>query len=172
MGKKKRSSAASEMSIKDLQSALLTNLKSQRNDLEGTLDQLDRQIEAIEGVGGPVTARRLPGRPPGRPTSRKTAQGGESGESGQGETGGATKKGKRGKRPKNTASAKALAMQILGEERNGLSLDDLTDRVLAAGYKSKSTNFKQTLYQALYNARAHGEGVTRDEDTGNWKLTK
>jgi hypothetical protein len=167
MGKKK-SKAAGGMSMRDLQSAFLGSLKSRRNELEGELDQLDRQIEAVEGAGGSVTARRV-GRPPGRPTTRKTASGGAA-------TGAGTtrpkKKGRRGKRPRNTASAKAIAMDILGSEKGGLTLDELSERVLATGYKSKSANFKQTLYQALYNARTHGEGITRDESTGNWKLTK
>lgn len=76
------------------------------------------------------------------------------------------KKTVRRKRAKNRKALKEYVTDILQEARNGLTLAELHDRVLAAGYKSHSKSFKNVLYQCLY----HGDEFLHDAETGIYTL--
>ena len=72
------------------------------------------------------------------------------------------------KRLKNESSLKAVVLQVLGKNKKGLSLAALEAAVLATGYKSSSHNFRNVLYQAIYNSA----DTVRDESSGLYKLKK
>jgi hypothetical protein len=69
------------------------------------------------------------------------------------------------KRHKNEKSLKVLVVEILSQNKRGLSLKQLTDKVLSTGYKTSSANFSNTVYQAVYNS----EGVSFDEASGLYR---
>lgn len=73
---------------------------------------------------------------------------------------------RRRKRPKNTQSLRACVLDLLSRSKKGLTIAELHDRVQAAGYKSKSRNFRNVLYQCLYNA----DEVSQDKETGKYML--
>jgi cell division septum initiation protein DivIVA len=75
----------------------------------------------------------------------------------------------RGKRrQKNEMSLKAAVQQVLTKNKKGLSLADLETAVTDTGYRSGSINFRNVLYQAVYNSAEIG----RDEKSGLYKLQK
>lgn len=69
-------------------------------------------------------------------------------------------------RPRNAKSLRKHVLQILAENKRGLSLSKLVEKVLEAGYRTSSTNFKNVLYQCLYNAVE----IEHDSETGNYKI--
>ncbi|MFH5805487.1 hypothetical protein ACG2DA_15665, partial [Alienimonas sp. DA493] len=75
------------------------------------------------------------GRPPG--SKNKTKSGGKSSAAGR-------------KRPKNEKPLPAVLADVL-EGKSGMALDDIHDAVVATGYKTSSKNFKNVIYQNLYN---------------------
>jgi hypothetical protein len=66
----------------------------------------------------------------------------------------------------NEKSLREYVVQILGEAQCGMSLSDLSAKVLAAGYRTESNNFRNVLYQCLYNTK----DVYHDEKTGTYRL--
>lgn len=75
---------------------------------------------------------------------------------------------RRRRRPKNEQSLRAVVLEVLQKHKAGLTLTDLANAVLATGYKSTSRNFKNVLYQCLYNT----DKITHDAPTGCYKLKK
>jgi hypothetical protein len=73
---------------------------------------------------------------------------------------------RRRRRLKNEKSLRSHVLELLGKSKKGFSMADLTTKILAAGYKSSSSNFRNVLYQCLYNT----EGVTFDQATGCYKM--
>lgn len=69
-------------------------------------------------------------------------------------------------RMKNEKSLRAYVLEELEKSRDGFTLYDLHDRILAAGYRSASANFRNILYQCLYNTK----DVYHDEPTGTYRL--
>lgn len=69
-------------------------------------------------------------------------------------------------RPKNQKSLRAFVEETLAKNKKGLSLKDISERVLTAGYQTNSQKFKNTLYQCVY----HAENIQKDGKTGLWKL--
>jgi hypothetical protein len=57
---------------------------------------------------------------------------------------------------------------ILGQQKKGLGLSDLAAAVLATGYQTTSTDFKNTLYQTLY----HNHEFRLDKQTGLYRMEK
>jgi hypothetical protein len=47
-----------------------------------------------------------------------------------------------------------------------MPLSELADKVLASGYRTKASNFKNVLYQSLYKAKH----IRRDKKTGNYLI--
>ena len=54
-------------------------------------------------------------------------------------------------RAQNERTLKEVVTDLLSQNKKGLGLDELSKRVLATGYQTTSTNFKNTLYQTLYH---------------------
>lgn len=73
---------------------------------------------------------------------------------------------KRVSRAKNERSLKDVVTELLGKSKKGLPLQELSEKVLATGYKTTSTNFKNTLYQTLY----HHDGIQLNKETGLYSL--
>ena len=76
------------------------------------------------------------------------------------------KTGRRGKRPKNTQSLASVVTGILENSPKGLSLEDLTTRVIKSGYQSKAKSFSNVVYQCVYNSKA----IHRDKKSGTYRL--
>lgn len=73
----------------------------------------------------------------------------------------------RGKRRvKNEMSLRHYVLDVLGKNKKGLSMADLTTKITEAGYKSSSNNFRNVLYQCLYNTK----GIAFDRATGTYRL--
>ncbi len=73
---------------------------------------------------------------------------------------------RRRRRLKNEMSLRSHVQELLGKSKKGFSMADLTSKIIDSGYKSSSRNFRNVLYQCLYNT----EGVTFDQATGCYKL--
>lgn len=84
----------------------------------------------------------------------------------EGRSGAPSGKKSRRKRPRNAASLPMVITEILSKAKNGLPLGELSDRILASGYKSSSANFKNVLYQSLY----HASSIEHDSKIGHYRL--
>lgn len=73
---------------------------------------------------------------------------------------------RRRRRLKNEMSLRSHVLELLGKSKKGYSMADLTSKIMEAGYKSSSRNFRNVLYQCLYNT----EGVTFDQASGCYKM--
>jgi hypothetical protein len=108
-------------------STRLTELSSLRKTKVSELQEIDSEIEQLSGepANESISHVSVPKRQPG------------------------TKK----KKSSTRKTALDYAREVLGRNSGGLELEDLADKIVKAGYESKSDNFKNTLYQALYKAR-------------------
>lgn len=70
-------------------------------------------------------------------------------------------------RPQNAQPLTKVVVDVLRKNKGGLPLAMLAEKIRATGYKSHSTDFKNVLYQCLYNQR---DTVVRDEQRGLYKL--
>ena len=75
---------------------------------------------------------------------------------------------RRRRRVKNAQSLRAVVLEIMGKNKKGFTLADLTVKVTESGYKSSSRNFRNVLYQCLYNT----EGIVHDDATGCYRLER
>lgn len=166
MAKKKRVKKPSDLSLAQLKQLVdnkaseLSQLKADRAELQKQIDELDRQIRETEGVGAKkksVAKKKAKGGTVTKKTTRKKKKKV------------AIKKKKKARR-QNQGSAKSYAAAILAKESGGLPLDELAQRILDNGYKTSSTNFKNTLYQSLYNDRKAGKTFDYNEKTSKWVL--
>lgn len=71
-----------------------------------------------------------------------------------------------GPRPKNERSLSETIFELLGKTKKGFPLAEIAERVLAGGYKTKSSDFKNVVYQCLYNAKE----IEHDPETGTYRL--
>lgn len=55
------------------------------------------------------------------------------------------------KRPKNEKPLHEVVIAVLGKNKDGLTLADLSQKVLDTGYKTNAAKFENTVYQTLYN---------------------
>lgn len=69
-------------------------------------------------------------------------------------------------RAKNAKSLHQVVTDVLTENKKGLPLAGLHNAVLETGYKTHSKNFKNVLYQCLYNAKE----FEHDPGTGRYRL--
>ncbi|WP_459554544.1 MerR family transcriptional regulator [Lacunimicrobium album] len=74
---------------------------------------------------------------------------------------------RRGVRARNEKSLNEHVQEALKKSKKGLTLNELSEAVKAAGYQSNSLNFKNVLYQNLYNAT----NISRDENSGKYTLS-
>jgi hypothetical protein len=75
-------------------------------------------------------------------------------------------RGRRHPKMKNERSLREHVEEILARSKRGLTLADLATKVIESGYKSTSHNFRNVLYQCVYNTR----DVYHDESTRTYKL--
>lgn len=72
-------------------------------------------------------------------------------------------------RAKNSESLRVVVLRVLKQSGSkGLKLSDLADAVIHTGYKSNSRNFRNVLYQCLYNTPT----IQHHEPTGAYRITK
>ena len=150
-----------DLSTEDLRKELeqregeLSGLYSKRDELERELADLNNQI--AEGGGQPKRKR---GRPKGSKNKPKTGAAADSPSSTtsavKSEAKAAKPAGKRGpaagrKRPKNDKPLPAVLADVLGDAGGPMALDDIHAAVEKTGYKTSSKNFKNVIYQNLYN---------------------
>ena len=139
---------ASNLSLAELESLLkeqksrLDSLKKKQAQLEKELDGVNAEIAALEGKGSRKGKR---GRPAGSTSKKKTV---------------------RRRRAKNAKPLKEYVKDVLASNKKGLTLQQVMDKVEAAGYKSKSKNFKNVLYQCLY----HTKEFVLDSNKGTYTL--
>ena len=69
-------------------------------------------------------------------------------------------------RTMNDKSLREYVLLILGKSKRGMSLADLSEKILAAGYRTESHNFRNVLYQCVYNTKV----VYHDEQTGTYRV--
>jgi len=72
------------------------------------------------------------------------------------------------KRPDNVKSLHEFVKDALSRNKKGCTLEELANKVLSAGYKTHSSNFKNVLYQCIYNSKE----VKHDDKTGKYQLVK
>ena len=139
-----------DLSIEDLQKELeqrqgaMSGLYARRSELEQELAELNNKI--AEG-GGEVKRKR--GRPKGSKNKPKT----DDAASGSAAPKAAAKKSPAAgrKRPKNDKPLPAVLADVLGDAGGPMALDDIHAAVEKTGYKTSSKNFKNVIYQNLYN---------------------
>ncbi len=73
---------------------------------------------------------------------------------------------RRRRRLKNEKSLRSHVLELLAKSKKGFSMADLTSKIVESGYRTSSNNFRNVLYQCLYNT----EGVLFDKATGCYKL--
>ena len=139
-----------DLSTEDLRKELeqregeLSGLYSKRDELERELADLNNQI--AEGGGQPKRKR---GRPKGSKNKPKT---GAAATAAPKSAAKATKSPAAGrKRPKNDKPLPAVLADVLGDAGGPMALDDIHAAVEKTGYKTSSKNFKNVIYQNLYN---------------------
>ncbi len=118
------------------------------------LAEIQEQFQGI--VGAEVTVKKTEtkrGRPPG---TGKRSPGRPRGSK------------NRGARPKNERSLRDVISELLGKSKKGLTLEELTSKIVEAGYKSNSSNFSNMIYQNIYNS----EGIVKDPETGCYSLVQ
>ncbi|HVW01622.1 MAG TPA: hypothetical protein VHB77_14815 [Planctomycetaceae bacterium] len=128
-----------EMSVAELE-RLLDSKKDRLESLQRKRDQLERQLNSVVEKINSMEGKRAT---LAAAKSRKTAT-----------------------RPKNDRSLKEVVTELLAANKKGYGLDELSKKVLETGYKTSSTNFKNTLYQCLYNH----ERINLDKSTGLYRL--
>jgi hypothetical protein len=72
---------------------------------------------------------------------------------------------RRGRRTRNKQSLREMVLDLLKKNKKGYPLADLSRMILDSGYKTASTNFRNVLYQCLYNTA----GIYHDEASGTYR---
>ncbi len=154
------SRAESEISVADLE-RILDARKSQVQELGKRRDALHKELaeiqEQLQGIVGAEVKIKKSGAKRGRPPG--------SGKRGPGRPRGSKN---RGARPKNERSLRDVISELLSKSKKGLTLEELTPKVVEAGYKSNSSNFSNMIYQNIYNS----EGIVKDPETGCYSLVQ
>ena len=154
-------SSLNELSTEELRKELeqregaLSGLYAKRDELERELAELN---EKIAGGGGSApdsgdSPDASDDAPAADPPKRK--RGRPKGSKNKPKTGAAAKTAKSPaagrKRPKNDKPLPAVLADVLGGASGPMALDDIHAAVEKTGYKTSSKNFKNVIYQNLYN---------------------
>ncbi len=126
-----------EMTLAQLERAL-EKKRSRLEDLESRRSSLQQQLAKVEAQ--------------------------ISGISGRGAGSGGVRK--RRKRPRNAQSLKDYVKDILSRNKKGLTLAELHEKLEQTDYKSRARNFRNVLYQCLYNS----DDVQQDKSSGKYAL--
>lgn len=70
-------------------------------------------------------------------------------------------------RSQNERSLRSIVTELLTKNKKGYPLQPLQEKVIESGYKTTSKNFKNVLYQCLYNC----EDFVHDPGSGCYKLS-
>ena len=132
-------STLKDCSVSDLERML----KARKSELDNLIKKRDTKLKELSLIEKRIKV--LEGRK--RATAQKTRR-------------------KSRKRAKNKLSLRSTVTDVLSKNKNGIALDPLSKRILATGYKSNSGNFKNVLYQCLYN---HDEFI-HDKKTGLYRV--
>jgi hypothetical protein len=125
-----------EMTVAQLEQALLKK-KGKLESLLSRREKLQRQLDKVQ--------RNIDG------LAGRSAEGGMR---------------RRKRRPRNAKSLRTIVMDLLGKSKKGLSISELRERVEQTGYRSRSKNFNNVLYQCLYNT----DGIAHEKETGKYIL--
>ena len=116
----------------------LKSLYKQRDLLQKQLQDLEQAIAEAEGTSGTAARRRPANVTPTNVPSVSTMR-----------------KDDAHRRSPNDKTLQTHVQQALAANKKGLTLVEIMDAVLRGGYTTGSSNFKNTLYQCLYqNAKA------------------
>ena len=132
--------SSKQLSVADLE-RMLNNRRAQ---LDGMAKKRERLQKELAGVDQLIS--RLEG------TKTKTVS--------------AAKPKKTVKRRRNKTSLRSVVNVILGKNKKGLKLAELHEHVMDTGFKSNSKNFRNVLYQCVYNA----DEVVHDQKSGLYRL--
>ena len=132
-------STLKDCSVTDLERML----KSKKTELENLIKQREKQLKELSLIEKRIKVLEGRKQAAGRKQRRKS-----------------------GKRVKNAHSLRSTVTEVLSKNKSGIALDPLSKRILATGYKSNSGNFKNVLYQCLYN---HDEFI-HDKKTGLYRV--
>jgi len=120
----------------------LSGLIEKRDELEAQLKDVNDKIASGAapatkgGKASTAAPKKRRGRPPGSKNKPKTS---------------AAKSSSTGrKRPKNDKPLPAVLADVL-KGKSAMALDDIHSAVVDTGYKTSSKNFKNVIYQNLYN---------------------
>lgn len=69
-------------------------------------------------------------------------------------------------RGRNPVSLRHTVISILTQYPPGYALSDLSDKIIETGYKTSSKNFRNVLYQCLYNTPQ----IYHDSKTGTYRI--
>jgi hypothetical protein len=133
-----RPRAGSHFSVSQLEELLAARLsqiavlEGQKSDLQKQIDAIDREIRSL---GGHVRGKR--GRGPGRPAGK------------------VVRVGRRRRRAKNAKSLTEVIVEVLTGS-GAKSVSDIAAAAQAAGYKSKSSQFRNIVNQALIKDKRFG----------------
>ncbi len=126
------------VSIADLERIL----DGKRDQLQGLLKKRDEAQKELEKLDAEIQDSLNPNAPIGRVRRRR--------------------------RVKNESSLRTVVLGVLAKHKKGFSLADLVNKVTETGYKSGSRNFKNGVYQCLYNS----EGIVHDDATGSYRIER
>lgn len=149
-----KASALREMSVAQLEKALLSKLVAAREQLRKELGSLDDKIRDLSGGATAPKAAEAESTEEDGPRRRGRPKGSKN------------RKGRRGPRVKNEKSLRVYVQEELQKAKKGLTIDELIANVQAAGYQSKSDKFKAVMYQCLF----HGKRFQKDDATGKYVL--
>jgi Asp-tRNA(Asn)/Glu-tRNA(Gln) amidotransferase B subunit len=74
----------------------------------------------------------------------------------------------RGRRGNNDKPLRVYVEEQLSKNKKGLTLAELAQSILDTGFKTSSANFRNVLYQSLYNSTS----IKHDPQTGKYIITK
>lgn len=129
---------AGDMTVAQLEK-LLVSKKSMLDGLQKKRDKLQKQLSAVEDKISAVGGVSMDHRGYRKPR----------------------------KRPKNDRTLLEVVLDVLGENKKGLTLADLSAACLATGYKTGSSKFENTVYQCLYN---NSDKILHDPATRTYRL--
>ena len=142
----------------------LSGLYARRDELEKELAEVNERIAGeAASPAAPASAEKSDGTsaetPDAKPAETPDAQSGEEapkkrrgrppGSKNKPKTAGSAAAGR--KRPKNDKPLPAVLADVLGGRKGPTPLDEIYEAVVATGYKTASKNFKNVIYQNLYN---------------------
>lgn len=127
-----------------------------------TLEKMDAEVISAMAEPGnvPVTQTQTSSKKVSTPTTATNGSGKRRGRPA----------GSKNKEDSGKMGVKTLVLDILRQNRGGMSLADLTKACLSSGYKTKSKNFSNVLYQNLQALKREEKKVILNKEDKLWKL--